>query len=103
MNLDKKTVTLQCGIKRGMLEEYLWKNAPGYCIMGIMDPSIGITGAYLGIGHGFLLRLLSTGTDNIVEIKMVLASGELVTCNKDTNNDLFYGVRGHSFKHGDCG
>ena len=94
LSSNQNAMTFQPGCKSGPVEKYLWDNHPGYGIMGIMEPDIGLTGAFLGVGHGFLQRYLSTGTDNIIEMNVVLANGEVVTANKYENSDLFWAIRG---------
>jgi FAD/FMN-containing dehydrogenase len=49
----------------------------------------GIGGITLGGGLGYLSRKGGLTIDNLLECKVVLASGELVTANLETNSDLF--------------
>ena len=56
--------------------------------------STGIGGITLGGGLGYLSRKGGLTIDNLLECEVVLASGELVTANKDTNADLFWALRG---------
>ncbi len=54
----------------------------------------GIGGITLGGGLGYLSRKGGLTIDNLLECKVVLADGELVTANSDINTDLFWGLRG---------
>ncbi len=54
----------------------------------------GIGGITLGGGIGYLSRKGGLTIDNLLECKIVLASGELVTANSETNADLFWALRG---------
>ncbi|MBZ9729563.1 FAD-dependent oxidoreductase [Salegentibacter sp. JZCK2] len=54
----------------------------------------GISGITLGGGLGYLSRKGGLTIDNLLECKLVLANGELVTANSETNPDLFWGLRG---------
>lgn len=54
----------------------------------------GIGGITLGGGIGYLSRKGGLTIDNLLEAEVVLASGELVTANKDENPDLFWALRG---------
>ncbi|MDO6436647.1 FAD-binding oxidoreductase [Cyclobacterium sp. 1_MG-2023] len=56
--------------------------------------STGIGGLTLGGGMGYLSRKGGLTIDNLLECKVVLASGELVTANKDSHPDLFWALRG---------
>lgn len=53
----------------------------------------GVGGLSLGGGYGFLNGVHGLVVDNIVEIEMVLASGEIVRANEKQNEDLFWAVR----------
>lgn len=54
----------------------------------------GIGGITLGGGIGYLSRKGGLTIDNLLECKVVLATGEVVTANKDKNADLFWALRG---------
>jgi hypothetical protein len=54
----------------------------------------GIGGLTLGGGIGYLSRKAGLTIDNLIECKVVLASGELVTANKESHPDLFWALRG---------
>ncbi|SDB58068.1 Berberine and berberine like [Flavobacteriaceae bacterium MAR_2010_188] len=54
----------------------------------------GIGGITLGGGIGYLSRKGGLTIDNLLECKVVLATGEVVTANKDKNPDLFWALRG---------
>jgi len=54
----------------------------------------GIGGITLGGGLGYLSRKAGLTIDNLLECKIILASGEEVTTNKDSYPDLFWALRG---------
>jgi FAD binding domain-containing protein/berberine-like enzyme len=54
----------------------------------------GIGGLTLGGGLGHLTRKLGLTIDNLIEADVVLARGELVKANAETNPDLFWAIRG---------
>ncbi len=54
----------------------------------------GIGGLTLGGGIGYLSRKGGLTIDNLTECNVVLASGELVTANKNSHPDLFWALRG---------
>ncbi|CAI6336957.1 unnamed protein product [Periconia digitata] len=59
----------------------------------------GVGGLTLGGGYGFLTGKYGLTIDNLLEVDIVLASGEQVTASATLNSDLFWAVRGagHNF------
>lgn len=57
-------------------------------------PSVGIAGLTLGGGKGFSTRTYGLTTDNLAEVEMVLASGQVVTAGPSMNADLFWACQG---------
>jgi FAD/FMN-containing dehydrogenase len=56
-------------------------------------------GIILGGGHGFLQGLYGLAADQILEARLVLANGNVVTASPKSNTDLFWALRGagHNF------
>ena len=59
-----------------------------------VNGNTGISGLTLGGGLGFLTRKAGLTIDHLIEAEVVLASGELVTANKNNHPDLFWVLRG---------
>jgi FAD/FMN-containing dehydrogenase len=57
-------------------------------------PTVGISGLVLGGGIGFSDRKFGLTCDALVSTQVVTATGELITCDKDTHDDLFWACRG---------
>jgi FAD/FMN-containing dehydrogenase len=55
---------------------------------------VGVAGLVLGGGVGFNMRLHGLTCDQLLETRMVLADGRVVTCNAQENSDLFWACRG---------
>jgi FAD/FMN-containing dehydrogenase len=54
----------------------------------------GIAGLTLGGGIGWLMRKHGLTIDNVTSFDVVTAEGEAATASKDSNPDLFWGLRG---------
>lgn len=54
----------------------------------------GIGGLILGGGQGYLTGLYGLCIDNLEEVTMVVANGDIVKASKKENPDLFWGIRG---------
>ncbi|KAF7627654.1 isoamyl alcohol oxidase [Aspergillus flavus] len=64
-------------------------------VVGGQDPTVGVLGGYLqGGGHSPASRDFGLAVDQVLELKVILASGELVTANACENRDLFFALRG---------
>ena len=57
-------------------------------------PTVGIAGLALGGGIGFASRAFGLTCDNLVEARIVLASGQAVDCNAREHPDLYWALRG---------
>lgn len=62
-------------------------------VMGAVNET-GIGGLSLGGGTGMLSGEHGHVVDNILSVRLVTADGQVRVCNKDTNADLFWGIRG---------
>src|SRR5271154_4796201 len=54
----------------------------------------GMAGLTLGGGIGFLLREYGLTSDNVIDMKVVLANGKKIHANKKEHFDLFFALRG---------
>lgn len=61
---------------------------------GGLVSTTGVGGFTLGGGIGWLLRKYGLTVDNLLEVEMVLASGEKVKANTNDHADLFWAIRG---------
>ncbi len=66
---------------------------------GVMIPAgscatVGIAGLTLGGGVGVLGRKFGLTCDNLLSAQVVLANGDLLTCDQHTHADLFWALRG---------
>ncbi|CAJ1436127.1 unnamed protein product [Effrenium voratum] len=58
------------------------------------NASTGCGGLILQGGHGFLERIFGLVVDNLLEIELVIANGQLIRASETENAELFWAVRG---------
>ncbi|KAL4961543.1 FAD-binding oxidoreductase [Aspergillus stella-maris] len=63
-------------------------------------PCVGMVGATLGAGVGKYQGIHGLIIDALESVKLVTASGDIVTASKHENSDLFWGIRGAGFNFG---
>ena len=57
-------------------------------------PTVGIVGLTLGGGKGYSSRMLGLTCDSLLEVEIVLASGDVARCSASHEPDLFWACRG---------
>jgi len=57
-------------------------------------PTVGVAGLALGGGVGYASRRFGTTADNLRQLRIVTADGELLTCDASHHPDLFWAGRG---------
>src|SRR5688572_14168821 len=87
-----KTVWAQAGLDA--LELVTAVGEQGF-VLGFGDTgSVGIGGITLGGGLGYLSRKQGMTIDNLLEVELVTADGELLRVSADSDADLFWALRG---------
>ncbi|TVY62882.1 Bifunctional solanapyrone synthase, partial [Lachnellula suecica] len=76
----------------GDIYEHLEKT--GRTCVGSRESSVGVAGFITGGGLSFFSPKLGFACDNIVNVEVVLASGDIVHANSKENSDLFRAIRG---------
>ncbi|MEH6889674.1 FAD-binding oxidoreductase [Bacillus sp. JJ864] len=94
VEIDRKsgTATVQTGLRDFELYDAL--GAKGLMVPGGLCPTTGIAGLTLGGGQSIVARSLGLTCDNLLEVKMVNADGEVLRANAKQNTDLFWALRG---------
>lgn len=72
----------------------------GLATTGPTVSTVGVAGAALGGGSGWLLRKHGLTLDNLVSAELVTAAGESVRASGDENPELFWALRGGSSNFG---
>ena len=62
--------------------------------LGSFASEVGVAGLTLGGGLGYLTRRFGWTADNLEEVEIVTADGQIRTANRDENADLFWALRG---------
>jgi FAD/FMN-containing dehydrogenase len=62
-------------------------------VLGFIS-EVGVSGLTLGGGLGYLTRRFGWTVDNLEEVEIVTADGEIRTANRQENADLFWAIRG---------
>jgi FAD/FMN-containing dehydrogenase len=62
-------------------------------VLGFIS-EVGVGGLTLGGGLGYLTRRFGWSVDNLQEVEIVTADGEIRTASRDENADLFWALRG---------
>ena len=88
----RRTVRAQPGLTVGELDRAT--AAFGLAIPSGIVSSTGIAGLTLGGGLGWLQGKYGLAIDNLLSAEVVLASGDVVTASDDSEEDLFWALRG---------
>ena len=62
-------------------------------VLGFIS-EVGVAGLTLGGGLGYLTRRFGWTVDNLVEVQIVTADGQIRVASREANAELFWGVRG---------
>ena len=82
------------GAGTGLIDVYDGLSSAGRAIAAGSCPTVGISGLTLGGGIGVLTRAWGLTCDQLVSARVVLADGSVVTCDANTEPDLFWALRG---------
>ncbi len=92
VDTETRTVTLEAGVTCGELDAATQQH-------GLATPtptvsSVGVVGAALGGGSGYLARSYGLTLDNVSSMEVVTADGRQVRASDDEDPDLFWALRG---------
>jgi FAD/FMN-containing dehydrogenase len=93
IDAEKKTGKFGAGLRLRAFDKAC--KAHGLAVTAGTNPDTGIAGLTLGGGFGHLCRRHGLSVDNLVSLRVVLASGEVVTATPDNEHaDLLWACRG---------
>lgn len=96
VNHRDMTAKIESGANLGQVYNNLWEY--GTTIPVGTESGVGLVGLTLGGGIGMLSRYLGLTCDNLLEVEIVIPSGQrdakLIRANKDQNSDLFWACCG---------
>lgn len=98
-NLDAVTVdpvgltaTIECGCNFGKL--YSTLDQYGLHVPGGECDEVCVAGYMQGGGQGLTSRTYGMHSDNVIEVRVMLYGGSIVTANANRNSDLWWAIRG---------
>lgn len=92
MNAGSTIATIGAGAK--LIDIYDGLAAHGRTLPGGSCPTVGIAGFALGGGISMLGRAYGMACDNLRQVEIVTASGDILTCDARRHPDLFWACRG---------
>ncbi|KAI0007112.1 putative FAD-binding oxidoreductase [Xylariaceae sp. FL0662B] len=89
---ENGVVTVGSGLR--WAEVYKELDQHGVTVVGGRVPDVGVGGLTLGGGLSYLTDLYGLVCDNVVNFEVVTAAGSIVDANADSNEDLFWALKG---------
>jgi FAD/FMN-containing dehydrogenase len=93
-SFDASGGTALVGAGISLVDLYAACATAGALIPGGSCPTVGIAGLALGGGVGVLGRRYGLTCDNVRQVEIVTADGELLRCSEQSHADLFWACRG---------
>lgn len=94
ISVNPATGRTTVGAGARLIDVYATLAQDGLVIPAGSCPTVGITGLALGGGIGVLGRKFGLTCDTLLSARLVLANGDLVSCDQQTHPDLFWALQG---------
>ncbi len=91
-HVERSTIVAEAGVTWGELNDVA--HAEGFATTGGVVSTTGVAGLTLGGGIGWTMSRYGMAVDNLIEAKMVVASGDTVIAREGNDPDLFWAIRG---------
>lgn len=90
---ETETITMEAGVI--WKEAYQALNGSEYIVLGGLCPTVGVVGFTLGGGYSAMYsRPYGLASDNVLNFKVALYNGSIVTASSEINSDLYWALRG---------
>lgn len=98
--LDEKSKTIH--VQGGCLWDHVYKALQGRGLIAVGGGvwMVGVGGYLTGGGYSFLSAKYGMACDQVIAARVITGQGEMVVCDAQTNEDLFWGIRGGSSNFG---
>ena len=100
IDVASKVAHVQGGARNEDLDRAGGLLSPPMHVVAGTNPDTGVGGLILGGGVGYLSRRQGMSIDNLLEVELVTAEGQIVRASETENPDLFWAVRGAGFNFG---
>ncbi|CAN0902392.1 Berberine bridge enzyme-like 8 [Linum grandiflorum] len=103
IDIESETAWVECGATLGELYYRIAEQSPTHAFPGVEPPkylhagichTVGIGGHLVGGGFSNLMRKYGMTIDNILDARVVNASGEILDGRESMGEDLFWAIRG---------
>jgi hypothetical protein len=94
VTVDAGSGTATVGAGARLIDVYSTLARNGLALPAGSCPTVGIAGLTLGGGVGVLGRKFGLTCDNLLSAQVVMANGNIFTCDASHNPDLFWALRG---------
>jgi hypothetical protein len=92
LDMPRETVSVGAGATLGEVYSEIGKF--DLAIPAGSCPPVGVSGHTLGGGYGLLARPFGLACDNLLSVELVDATGNVLHCSDNENQDLFWALRG---------
>lgn len=100
VDVESRTLKVGGGANWGMVDVAAFEH--GLVAVGGTVADTGVGGLTLGGGYGWLSGLVGLVIDNLLEVTVVVADGEVIRASRSENQDFFWAVRGAGQNFGVC-
>jgi FAD/FMN-containing dehydrogenase len=94
VEVDTGSRTVVVGAGARLIDVYSALAPHGLALPGGSCPTVGIAGLTLGGGQGVIGRKFGLTSDNVTQLRIVTAAGDLLTCTDTDHQDLLWACRG---------